>query len=123
LTNETNYFPWEFGLAQARLNDGLGSNPAANERCLIQRALAGDPDAVSPLFARYRRRLFRAAFSLLFNREDAKDALQDGLLRAYVHLHSFQGRSQFCIWLTRIVVSGAFDGSSSKACSSGNISR
>jgi RNA polymerase sigma-70 factor, ECF subfamily len=85
-----------------RLNEELGSNPAADERCLIQRALAGDPDAVAPLFARYRRRLFRAAFSLLFNREDAEDALQDGLLSAYVHLNSFQGRSQF--WLTRIVV-------------------
>jgi RNA polymerase sigma-70 factor (ECF subfamily) len=85
----------------------MGSNPAADERCLIQRALAGDPNAVSPLFARYRPRLFRAAFSLLRNREDAEDALQDGLLSAYVHLNSFQGRSQFSTWLTRIVVNAA----------------
>jgi RNA polymerase sigma-70 factor, ECF subfamily len=85
----------------------LGSNPAAEERCLIQRALAGDPDALSPLFARYRPRLFRAASSLLRNREDAEDALQDGLLSAYVHLNSFQGRSQFSTWLTRIVVNAA----------------
>jgi len=97
LTNETNYFSSEFGLAQARLNEELGSNPAADEGCLIQRALAGDPDAISPPFARYRRRLFRAPFSLLFNREDAEDVLQDGLLSAYVLLNSFQGRSQFCI--------------------------
>jgi Sigma-70 region 2 len=60
----------------------MGSNPAADERSLIQRALAGDPDAVSPLFVRYRPRLFRAAFSLLRNREDAEDALQEGLLSA-----------------------------------------
>src|ERR1700747_844547 len=56
-----------------------------------------------PLFARYRRRLFRA----FLDREDAEDALQDGLLSAYVHLNSFQGRCQFCIWLTRVVVNAA----------------
>jgi RNA polymerase sigma-70 factor (ECF subfamily) len=85
----------------------IDSNPAAEEYRLIQRALAGDPDALSPLFARYSPRLFRAAFSLLRNKEDAEDALQDGLLSAYLHLDSFQGRSRFSTWLTRIVVNAA----------------
>lgn len=85
----------------------IDSNPAAEEYRLIQRALAGDPDALSPLFARYSPRLFRAAFSLLRNKEDAEDALQDGLLSAYLHLASFQGRSRFSTWLTRIVVNAA----------------
>jgi RNA polymerase sigma-70 factor (ECF subfamily) len=73
----------------------------------VQRALAGYSDAQSTLFARDRVRLFRTAFSLLRNKEDAEDALQDGLLRAHTKLASFQGRAQFSTWLTRIVINSA----------------
>jgi RNA polymerase sigma-70 factor (ECF subfamily) len=41
------------------------------------------------------------------NREDAEDALQDGLLSAYRNLKRFEGRSQVSTWLTRIVVNAA----------------
>jgi RNA polymerase sigma-70 factor (ECF subfamily) len=41
------------------------------------------------------------------NWEDAKDALQDCLLSAYIHLESFDGRSSFSTWLTRIGINSA----------------
>jgi RNA polymerase sigma-70 factor (ECF subfamily) len=44
---------------------------------------------------------------VLHNKEDAEDALQDGMCRAYTSLRSFQGRSSFSTWLTRIVVNSA----------------
>ena len=74
---------------------------------MIQRARAGETEALSNLFARHRTRLYRTAYSLLRNKEDAEDALQDGLLRAYLHLESFEGRSRFSTWLTRIVINSA----------------
>lgn len=74
---------------------------------LIQYACAGDTEALSTLFTRNRTRLYRTAFSLLRNKEDAEDALQDGLLRAYLHLGSFEGRARFSTWLTRIVINSA----------------
>jgi len=74
---------------------------------LIQRARAGDGEALSTLFTRNRTRLYRTAYSLLRNKEDAEDALQDGLLRAYLHLESFEGRARFSTWLTRIVINSA----------------
>jgi RNA polymerase sigma-70 factor, ECF subfamily len=74
---------------------------------LIQRARAGDAEALSTLFTRNRSRLYRTALSLLRNKEDAEDALQDGLLRAYLHLGSFEGRARFSTWLTRIVINSA----------------
>lgn len=85
----------------------VDSSPAAEEWRLIQRALAGDADALSPIFSRHSSKLFRAAFSLLRNKEDAEDALQDGLMNAYVHLNSYQRRSLFSTWLTRIVINTA----------------
>src|SRR5205807_9360314 len=56
----------------ARSGKAIDSSPAAEEWRLIQRALAGDPDALSPVFIRHSSKLFRAAFSLLRNKEDAE---------------------------------------------------
>jgi RNA polymerase sigma-70 factor (ECF subfamily) len=44
---------------------------------------------------------------MLRNRQNAEDALQDGLLSAYSHLQEFEGRSQFPTWLSRIVINAA----------------
>ncbi len=41
------------------------------------------------------------------NRQDAEDALQDSLLRAFSHLNNFQERSSFSTWLTRIAINSA----------------
>jgi RNA polymerase sigma-70 factor (ECF subfamily) len=80
---------------------------AAEDWKMVQRARRGDLDAMTGLFEAHRRRLFHTAFSLLRNEEDAEDALQDAMLSAYTSLHSFQGRSQFSSWLTRIVINAA----------------
>jgi RNA polymerase sigma-70 factor (ECF subfamily) len=80
---------------------------AGEEWEVVQRALRGDPDALNALFAPNSVRMYRTAFSLLRNKEDAEDALQDGLLSAYTKLRSFEGRSRFSTWLTRIVLNAA----------------
>jgi hypothetical protein len=72
-----------------------------------QRAAAGDSDALSALFARQKGKLYQSAFSVLRNKQDAEDALQDGLLSAYLHLASFEGKSQLSTWVTRIVINAA----------------
>jgi len=46
-------------------------------------------------------------FRITRNREDAEDALQDSFLSALVHLESFDGRSSFSTWLTRIAINSA----------------
>jgi RNA polymerase sigma-70 factor, ECF subfamily len=84
-----------------------GDSPANPEWILIQQAVAGKSDSQNALFAAYSSRLYRTAFAVLRNREDAEDALQDALCSAHIHLRSFQGRSSFFTWLTRIVVNSA----------------
>ena len=79
----------------------------ANEWDIVQHAIAGNADAQEPLFARHAGRLYRTAFAVLRDKEDAEDALQDGFYNAYSRLGSFQGRSSFSSWLTRIVINAA----------------
>jgi RNA polymerase sigma-70 factor (ECF subfamily) len=74
---------------------------------VVQQALAGNADAQEHLFAPHSRKLYRIAFGLLHNKEDAEDAVQDGLCKAFTSLRSFQGRSSFSTWLTRIVINSA----------------
>jgi RNA polymerase sigma-70 factor (ECF subfamily) len=54
-----------------------------------------------------RPRLLRIAIRITRNREDAEDAVQDALMRAYLHIEEFQGKSAFSTWLTRIVMNSA----------------
>ena len=81
--------------------------PARDERNLVQQAIAGDSNAFHELFATHKIRLYRTAFTILRNKEDAEDAVQNGLCSAFTKLRSFQGRSSFVSWLTRVVINAA----------------
>lgn len=74
---------------------------------VVRQAIAGNAGAQEHLFGRDRQRLYRIALGILRNKEDAEDALQDGLCKAYSRLQSFEGRSAFSTWLTRIVINSA----------------
>ncbi|MHB8499914.1 MAG: RNA polymerase sigma factor [Candidatus Acidiferrales bacterium] len=78
-----------------------------SEEKLIRAGQRGDPQALNALFRRHHRSLFHSALGVVGNPEDAEDALQDGMLSAFRNLKSFEGRSQFSTWLTRIVINAA----------------
>lgn len=63
--------------------------------------------SVDSLFASYRSRLFRLAYRITGNREDAEDAVQETLYRVATKAHQFRGQSQFSTWLTRIAINQA----------------
>lgn len=78
-----------------------------SEQNLVRASQWGDAQAADTLFRRYHRSLLQTALRVLGNKEDAEDALQDGLLSAYRNMRRFEGRSQFSTWLTRIVINAA----------------
>lgn len=87
---------------------GAAASPAVSEEwCLIQQAIGGDSCAQKQIFSCHNAKLHRTAFAILRNKEDAEDAVQDGLCKAYRKLRSFQGRSSLSTWLTRIVINSA----------------
>jgi RNA polymerase sigma-70 factor (ECF subfamily) len=67
----------------------------------------GMVDTLQEMFLKSRPKFVGIAYSILRNREDAEDAVQEAVLSAYVHLRKFEGRSAFTTWFTRIVLNAA----------------
>jgi RNA polymerase sigma-70 factor (ECF subfamily) len=88
---------------------GLPESPGIDERALIQRCIAGDAVAFEPLVEKYRQRVWRLAYQVLHDREEAWDVAQEALVRAFHSLPSFRGQSAFYTWLFRITVNVATD--------------
>ncbi len=88
-----------------RMNDE--EDPTSRDLELVIAARAGSNAAFEELQRRYSRRLYRRIQLITRNHEDAEDALQETFLRAYLALDSFEGRSQFATWLTRIAINSA----------------
>lgn len=80
---------------------------AMNEEVLVSAARAGDRDAFDELYLRHSTKILPRIYRMTRNREDAEDVLQEAALRAFLHLKSFEGRSSFSSWLTRIAVNSA----------------
>ena len=64
-------------------------------------------EAVQEMFLASRPKFVGLAYSILRNKEDAEDAVQDAFLLACRHLRTFEGRSAFRTWFTRIVMNAA----------------
>jgi len=80
-----------------------------DERALIQRCIGGDATAFEPLVEKYRQRVWRLAYQVLHDREEAWDVAQEAFVRAFHSLPSFRGQSAFYTWLFRITVNVATD--------------
>jgi RNA polymerase sigma-70 factor (ECF subfamily) len=84
-----------------------GPATADEDLALMRRAVAGDSEAQTRLFATHTPRLHRVALRVLRNKEDAEDAVQDSWRKAYSKFHTFEGRSSISTWLTRITINSA----------------
>jgi RNA polymerase sigma-70 factor, ECF subfamily len=77
------------------------------EASLLAAARSGSSHAFEALCETHRSRLLKATYNITRNHEDAEDAVQDSLMRAFVHINNFQGHSSFSTWLTRIAINSA----------------
>jgi RNA polymerase sigma factor (sigma-70 family) len=80
---------------------------ATNDEVLVSAARSGDPGAFVELYERHSKKVLPRIYRITQNREDAEDAFHDAVLRAFVHVKSFEGRSTFASWLTRIATNSA----------------
>jgi RNA polymerase sigma-70 factor (ECF subfamily) len=80
---------------------------AWDDDLLVSAAKAGDHTAFVALYERHSRKVLSRIYRITKNLEDAEDAFQDAVLRAFAHLKGFEGRSNFSSWLTRIAINSA----------------
>lgn len=91
----------QFSPSEGRVD--MATEPLPDEE-IVRRVLDGDTASFELIMRRYNRLLFRVARSIVGNDSEAEDVLQEAYLRAFEHLHRFEGRSQFSTWLTKIAV-------------------
>jgi RNA polymerase sigma-70 factor, ECF subfamily len=68
---------------------------------------AGDRAEFARMVDTYYGIIYRLAFRMLNNPQDAEDILQETFLKAYRHLNNFDGRAKISTWLYRIATNEA----------------
>ncbi len=74
---------------------------------LVAAAKKGNRKAFEMLVKRHQQRIFFVARRITRRREDAEDVVQQSFQKAFTHLDTFEGRSAFSTWLTRIAITEA----------------
>lgn len=74
---------------------------------IAHRVVKGDVEAVRWVTSINNQKLYRAAWSILLDRAEAEDAVQEGYMKAFDAIKTFAGRSSLSTWLTRIVINEA----------------
>ena len=69
----------------------------------------GDSEAFRALVERHSRAVYRLAYRMTGNPQDAEDVVQDTFLKAYRQLGRFESRANFGTWLHRIAVNCSID--------------
>lgn len=71
---------------------------------LVKMCQQGDQAAFDELMRRHQTSAMKIAFSIVRDRQDAEDEVQNAFWKAYEHINQFQRDAKFSTWLTRIVV-------------------
>jgi RNA polymerase sigma-70 factor (ECF subfamily) len=80
-----------------------------DQQGLVERAMRGDHDAFALLVDRSIGRLDMAARLVLRDRELARDAVQDALIRAWRDLPGLREPARFEAWLYRLTINACLD--------------
>ena len=74
---------------------------------LVQAAQSGDHEAFAELCRRHAQTAKQRILAIVRHREDAEDAMQETLLRAYANLGRFRQSCKFSTWITVIGINAA----------------
>ncbi len=79
------------------------------EQDQIKAAQSGDRDALVTLLRDIETHVYRTAYYILGNEQDAMDAAQEALIRIYTKIQTYEEKAQFKTWVQRIVTNICID--------------
>jgi len=83
--------------------------PDEDIRILLEKAADGDRQAFKSIVVLYQQKVFLLAFSILRNREDALDVVQETFMRLYQKLDQYEKDRNFQAWLLQIAKNMSID--------------
>ena len=93
-----------------------------NEKELIELAKDGNINAFETLIEKNQQIVYNISLKMLKNEQDAFDASQDALLKAFKYIPKFKGNSSFSTWIYKITVNTCLNYINKNKISSKNIS-
>ena len=76
---------------------------------LISRCKKGDQEALKEIFDQYHRRVYRIAYGVVRQREEAFDIVQEVFIKLFRSIQNFKGKSKFYTYLYRMSMNTAID--------------
>jgi RNA polymerase sigma-70 factor (ECF subfamily) len=80
-----------------------------DETELISRCQKGDQGAFKEIFDRYHKKVYRVAYGVLRQRENALDIVQEVFIKLFRSIKNFKGESRFSTYLYRMAMNTAID--------------
>ena len=74
------------------------------EEYIIAGCLHNEPSAQRELYNRFSPKMLSVCYRFAQSREDAEDMLQEGFIKVFTQIHTFQNKGAFEGWIRRIVV-------------------
>lgn len=74
------------------------------EDAILKGCLSNDAAAQRELYNKYSAKMLAVCYRYGHNREDAEDMLQEGFIKVFLQIHTFENRGAFEGWIRRIVV-------------------
>lgn len=74
------------------------------EEAILQGCLQNRSAAQKELYERYSTRMLSVCYRYAHNREDAEDMLQEGFIKVFLQIHTFENRGPLEGWIRRIIV-------------------
>ena len=76
---------------------------------MISRCQQGDQEALKEIFDKYHKKVYRIAYGVVRQREEALDVVQEVFIKLFRSIKNFKGRSHFYTYLYRMVMNTAID--------------
>lgn len=76
---------------------------------LVRRCQDRDSAATQELYRRYREKVYRIAWKIVLDRDDALDVTQEVFVRVIRGIGKFQHQAKVSTWMTRIAVNASID--------------